>query len=45
MARSNLQTVAERGAVEVATFPPLAELTHQALARAGATLPLQRWLG
>jgi dethiobiotin synthetase len=45
MARSNLQTVAERGAVEVATFPPLAELTLQALARAGATLPLQRWLG
>jgi dethiobiotin synthetase len=44
IATSNLQTIAELGAVEVATLP-LVELPQtEELARAAAHLPLQRWL-
>jgi dethiobiotin synthetase len=45
IARSNRETIAHRGAVEVATLPPLARAHPDLLAAAGAGLPLERWLG
>jgi dethiobiotin synthetase len=44
MERSNLETVASLGEVEVATLALIAEPTQQLLAAAGAGLPLERWL-
>jgi dethiobiotin synthetase len=43
VARSNLETIAELGEVEVATLPRVAA-DPAVLAAAGATLPLERWL-
>ena len=43
VARSNLETIAELGEVDVATLPRVAG-DPAALAIAGATLPLERWL-
>ena len=42
--RSNRQTIARLGAVEVATLAPLASGLPVELAAAGASLPLTRWL-
>jgi len=42
--RSNLETIARLGEVEVATLPPLRELTPAVLAAAGAALPYPSWL-
>jgi dethiobiotin synthetase len=44
MERSNRDTIARLGGVEVAVLPPLARPDLDALARAGATLPWRRWL-
>jgi dethiobiotin synthetase len=44
MARSNRDTVARLGAVEVATLPRLADGSPASLAAGGARLPLDRWL-
>ncbi|HEY1566459.1 MAG TPA: dethiobiotin synthase, partial [Solirubrobacteraceae bacterium] len=44
MQRSNRETIARRGEVEVATLPPVARADPQLLAAAGAELPLERWL-
>jgi dethiobiotin synthetase len=43
MERSNRETIAARGDVEVAGLPPTSPAVED-LARAGATLPLGRWL-
>ncbi|MHB1808221.1 MAG: dethiobiotin synthase [Solirubrobacteraceae bacterium] len=43
--RSNRETIARLGHIEVATLPPVAEPTPAALAAAGAALPWRRWLG
>jgi dethiobiotin synthetase len=43
--RSNRATIAELGAVPVATLPHVARATPEELAAAGATLPLAEWLG
>jgi dethiobiotin synthetase len=45
IASSNRETIARRGAVEVATLPSLARARPDLLAAAGAGLPLKRWLG
>ncbi len=45
MLRSNHETIAQRGQVEVATLGPIAQPQAAALAAAGASLPLERWLG
>jgi dethiobiotin synthetase len=42
--RSNRETIARRGEVEVATLPPVARADPELLAAAGAELPLERWL-
>ena len=42
--RSNLETIARLGEVEVATLPLLRELTPAVLAAAGAALPYPSWL-
>lgn len=42
--RSNRETIAGLGAVEVETFPEVSGPGPATLARAGATLPLERWL-
>ncbi len=44
MARSNRDTIARRGEVEVATLPAVARADPELLAAAGAELPLARWL-
>ena len=44
MERSNAETVARLGAVEVATLPRLASGSPEELARGGAGLPLDAWL-
>jgi dethiobiotin synthetase len=44
MLRSNRETIARRGSTEVATLGRVAEPQPAALAAAGATLPLARWL-
>ena len=44
MERSNLDTISDRGAVEVVTLPPVARADPDLLAAAGAALPLERWL-
>jgi dethiobiotin synthetase len=44
MERSNRETIARRGEVEVATLPPVARAEPALLAAAGAELPLERWL-
>jgi dethiobiotin synthetase len=44
MERSNRETIARRGAVEVATLPPVARAAPELLAAAGAELPIERWL-
>ena len=44
MQRSNRATIERLGAVEVATLPPTTPAAED-LARAGATLPFDRWLG
>ncbi len=44
MERSNRDTIARRGGVEVATLPPVARADPQLLRAAGAALPLERWL-
>jgi dethiobiotin synthetase len=44
MERSNRETIARRGAVEVATLPPVARADPELLGAAGAGLPLERWL-
>jgi dethiobiotin synthetase len=41
---SNLTTIERLGAVEVATLPPLSEVSTESLAAAGAALPYERWL-
>jgi dethiobiotin synthetase len=41
--RSNRETIARLGAVEVATLPVLARGTPELLAEAAAQLPLERW--
>jgi dethiobiotin synthetase len=43
--RSNLQTIERLGEVEVCLLPFVAEPAPDALAQAGARLPLARWLG
>jgi dethiobiotin synthetase len=45
MQRSNANTIAVLGDVEVTTLAPLPGFRVQELARAGATLPYDRWLG
>jgi dethiobiotin synthetase len=45
MARSNRETVARLGRVEVATLPLLPDGSPPSLATGGAALPLDRWLG
>jgi len=45
MERSNRDTIAQLGRVEVATLPRLARPRPGLLAAAGARLPLDRWLG
>jgi dethiobiotin synthetase len=42
--RSNLETIARRGAVDIATLGFVAEAQPALLAAAAATLPLERWL-
>ena len=42
---SNRQTIAALGAIPVVTLPRVARLHPAELARAGAALPLDRWLG
>jgi len=42
--RSNRATIERIGAVEVATLPPLRDLSAQTLAAAGAALPYGSWL-
>jgi len=42
--RSNLETIAALGEVEVATLPRVAAADSALLAAAGALLPLERWL-
>ena len=42
--RSNLETIARLGVIEVATLPLLSDLTPAALAAAGAALPYAAWL-
>lgn len=44
MERSNRETIARLGDVEVAVLPLVPDATVKALARAGATLPWRRWL-
>ena len=44
MERSNRETIARLGEVEVATLPPVARPGPELLAAAGADLPLERWL-
>ena len=44
MERSNRETIARLGEVEVATLPPVARADPELLAAAGAELPLERWL-
>jgi dethiobiotin synthetase len=44
MERSNRETIARRGDVEVATLPPVARAEPELLAAAGAHLPVERWL-
>jgi dethiobiotin synthetase len=44
MERSNAETIARLGDVEVTTLPRLAAGTPELLARAGGALPLDRWL-
>jgi dethiobiotin synthetase len=44
MERSNRDTIARRGGVEVATLPAVARADPGLLAAAGAELPLERWL-
>jgi dethiobiotin synthetase len=44
IARSNLQTIADLGAVEVLTLPFVARPGVAELAQAAARLPLERWL-
>jgi dethiobiotin synthetase len=44
MERSNRETIARRGDVEVATLPLVARPDPELLATAGAELPLERWL-
>jgi dethiobiotin synthetase len=41
---SNRETIAQLGAVEVATLPPVARADPELLATAGAQLPVERWL-
>ena len=43
--RSNLQTIERLGEVEVCSLPFVHEPSREALAHAGAQLPLVRWLG
>ena len=43
--RSNRETIALRGRVDVATLGPVARPEPELLAAAAATLPLERWLG
>jgi dethiobiotin synthetase len=45
MQRSNANTIAVLGDVEVATLAPLTGFSPAELARAGAALPYDRWLG
>jgi dethiobiotin synthetase len=45
MLRSNRETIADRGQVEVATLGHVPEPQPEALAAAAASLPLDRWLG
>jgi dethiobiotin synthetase len=45
MERSNRETIARLGAVDVATLPPLPDGSPASLAAGGATLPLAEWLG
>jgi dethiobiotin synthetase len=42
--RSNRETIARRGEVEVVALPPVARADPELLAAAGAELPLERWL-
>jgi dethiobiotin synthetase len=42
--RSNRETIAELGGLPVAGLPPVGPLTPDRLARAGAALPLDRWI-
>jgi dethiobiotin synthetase len=44
MERSNRDTIARLGSVEVATLAPVARADPRLLADAGAALPLERWL-
>ncbi len=44
MERSNRDTIARRGDVEVAALPPVARADPELLAAAGAQLPIERWL-
>jgi len=44
MARSNRETIARLGDVEVAALPPLPDGSPASLAAGGARLPLARWL-
>ncbi len=44
MERSNRETIARLGVVDVATLPPLARADPELLGSAGAELPLERWL-
>jgi dethiobiotin synthetase len=44
MVRSNRDTIARLGAVEVAVLPPLPDGTPSSLARGGAGLPIDAWL-
>lgn len=45
LTRSNRETIAKLGRVEVAGLPVLARLEPATLAAAGASLPVERWLG
>jgi dethiobiotin synthetase len=45
MERSNRETIARLGSVEVATLAPVARAEPALLAEAGAELPLEEWLG
>jgi dethiobiotin synthetase len=42
--RSNRQTIARLGAVDVSVLPPISRPTAKLLAGAGAALPLSKWL-
>lgn len=44
MQRSNLNTIAVLGETDVATLPPITTFGVEELARAGRTLPYDRWL-